>query len=108
MLVWICLSIFFRDQILHSDEPCESTNSKGGCSAQLFAWCRIALCELLQCCVGCESGGRVGGLSCCGGHKALEEAPDTSFLENDLATVQETTHPRVGRLSIVDPIVWSV
>lgn len=107
MLVWICL-IFFRDHVLHSDEPCNSTNPKGGCSAQLFAWGRITLCKLLQCCVGCESGCRVGGLSCRGGHKALEEALDTPFLKNELATVQETTHPGVGRLPVVDPIVWSV
>jgi hypothetical protein len=89
---------------IHSDNTSHTTNGKGTQRSQLLTRRNIALSKLLQSGVGRESSRRIGSLSGRSRYKALEETLNTSFLPDDLATVQETAHARLLGLAVVNQL----
>lgn len=89
---------------LHCDEACKSTNSKGADCTQFLARGHIALSELLDGSIAPEPCGRIGSLPRGGRHKPLEEGFDPPLAEHDARAMEEATHARGGRFTVVDPI----
>lgn len=95
-------------QNIHGDETSHPANGKGAQRSQLLSWRNIALCKLFQCCVAGKASCRVGCLSGRSRYKSLEETADASFLEDDLASMNESTHPWLCRFSVIDPEIAAV
>lgn len=91
-----------RARDVHCDDTSHAAQSESARGSQLLSWSNIALCQLLQRCVAREPHRRVGGLPRCGRNKALEEASDSSLLEDDFTAVQESAHARVRRFAVVN------
>ena len=89
-------------QNLHGNKACYTSNGKCAHSTQLLSRRDVSFRKLLQCCIGRESSRRICSLSCRCRDKTLKETANTSFLEDHLATVQEATHARIGRFSVID------
>ena len=84
------------------DDSGETSEAKCAHSAELLPGGDVGLCKLLERGIARETDSRVGSLAGSGRDKALEEAANALLLRNDSGTVEEPTHTRVGRLSVVD------